>query len=372
MSFFQSLKSQNWLLNGAIVLLSTMSLITLSSLDMSLFWRQVLYFFFGFCLIIFLPRFNIRPLLHSSFFIYGLYGLIIILLVVTLFVAPTIRNTRSWIAAGPFKIQISEFAKIGLILLLAHFWSTAHVRIYKATTILKSLILFLIPAVLILKQPDLGTVLILFGIWAMFILVSGPKPSHIIAGFLLLVIVGGIGGAYFLKDYQKARIFSFFRPSYDTLGVNYNMQQAKIAIGSGGIWGKGYREGTQSHLGYLPEASTDFIFAAFIEEWGFFGFLIWSLCWVLLFYALFKITTVLERNTLVFCVFATGALFFIQSFINIGSNLGFFPVVGVSLPFFSYGGSNLLTSFILVAIIQSIFAQQTIFKKGVGVETIGG
>jgi len=187
-----------------------------------------------------------------------------------------------------------------------------------------------------------------------FLLMSGVNKKRFLIGIVFAVIILILLWLYFLAPYQKERIMVFISPEVDPLGASYNIIQSKIAIGSAGFWGRGFGSGTQARLGFLPEAHTDFLFAAFVEEWGLVGGIILILTYLAL---IFKITVIglnLRRNDLKFIVLGTGLVFLVHFFINIGSNIGMVPVIGIGLPFLSYGGSSLLTSSVLISIIERI------------------
>jgi rod shape determining protein RodA len=244
-------------------------------------------------------------------------------------------------------------AKVALIIILAGFFSRRHLAAWQNKNIFISLLYTLIPAGIIVIQPDMGSAIVVLGIWVGFLALSGINKKKLFIGILLVVIAFGIMWTSFLEDYQKDRIIGFISPEVDSLGINYNVTQSKIAVGSAGFWGKGFGNGTQVQFDFLPEAHTDFIFASFVEEWGIFGGLILLLTYVAF---IFRITTIglrARRNDFKFIALGTGLVFLIHFFINIGSSLGIVPVIGISFPFVSYGGSNLLTSSLLLAIISS-------------------
>jgi len=351
------LKRQDWSLNLIILLLAVLSLTIISSISLRLFWQQLAWFVVGFILIFLMSQFDFRAFPNLRWLISGIYFFAIFLLILTFIFAPVIRNSRSWLVVGPLRYQTSEFSKFALIIALAYFFSKRHVGIAHVSNLILSFVYLLIPAAFILMQPDLGNAIILFGIWAGFLLVSGIRWRHLILGLIIFSLVGVFFWNFFLKDYQKERILALFSPSRDPLGINYSVTQSKIAIGSAGFFGKGYGQGTQVQLGFLPEAATDFTFSAFIEEWGFFGGLILIAAFLFLIFRLIKIGFEGKENFPKFVCLGIVILFLLQFALNTGSALGLLPVVGVTFPFFSYGGSSLLTNFLLVAIIQSLITR---------------
>ncbi len=355
MNFF---KHQDWYLNGAVLFLAVASLAMLFSINETFFWRQISWWAAALIILIFFSKIDWRPAINYKWITFSFYALTILLLVITLLIAPTIRNAKSWIVIGPMQFQASEIAKAALIIVLAYFLAKRHIGIAHWQVLLSTFIYFLMPVILVLAQPDLGTALILFSIWGGFLLVSGVRWRHLLIGFLILILVAAAGWQFFLRDYQKTRITALFNPEADPLGVNYSVIQSKIAIGSAGFWGKGFNQGTQVQLGFLPEAHGDFILAAFIEEWGLIGGIAVIGAFILILFRIIKVGLVSEDNFTKLLCLGTVIMFLTQFILNVGSNLGFLPVVGVSFPFFSYGGSNLLTNMVLVGIIQSAAARQ--------------
>ncbi|AKM78281.1 MAG: Rod shape-determining protein RodA [Candidatus Wolfebacteria bacterium GW2011_GWE1_48_7] len=351
---FSYLRHFDWKLNGAVALLSLASLVGLASISMDLFWKQLLFIVIGLVLMLFVTYFDWRSFANYRGVILGVYGVAIFLLILTLIIAPEIRGNKAWIPIGPFQFQASVFANLALIIVLASFFRKGHRSIAHLSTLAKSFIYFAIPAGLVYLQPDLGSVLLMFSVWFGFVLVSGIRWRHLVAAFMIFAVIGALGWAVFLKPYQKDRIVGVFFPDRDVLGVNYNVIQAKIAIGSAGLFGKGFGQGTQVQLGFLPEAHTDFIFSGITEEWGLItGFLlIGAFFWIIV-----RIVAIglVERNSFSQFICLGIALFLLANFVfNTGSNIGLVPVIGVPYPFLSYGGSHILAEFILLGMIQSI------------------
>lgn len=356
------IKKQDWFLNSAILFLSVASLLILSSINEQLFWFQLIWFGAAFLAIIGFSLIDWRPLINYKWVISGIYLSAVLLLAITYFVAPDIRNVRSWIVIGPVQIQTSEFAKFALIIILSAFFAKSHVGIARLATLLKSFFYFALPAALVLIQPDLGSTIIIFSIWVGFLLISGIRWRHLVIGFVILLMLAASGWSFFLKDYQKERILAFVNPSYDPLGVNYSVIQSKIAIGSAGFFGKGYNQGTQVQLGFLPAAETDFIFAAFVEEWGLLGGLLVIAAFVFLLIRLVIIGIRCHDNFSKLICLGTAITFLSQFSINIGSTLGLLPVIGVTFPFFSYGGSSILTNAMLIGIIQGAVVRSSFVR----------
>ena len=347
-------RRQDWILTGAILLMAVMSLVAIRSANASLFWNQFIWFAAGFLAIILFSLVDWRPLVNYRWVVFGFYALAVALLILTLIAAPTIRGTKGWLVLGSLRFQVSELAKITVLIVLAHFFARQHVRIANVHTIIRSFIYVAIPAFIVISEPDWGSALIFWALWVGFLLIAGLRVRHVVIGLMVLAVLSFVGWGFVLQDYQKERILGFWQPAYDPLGVNYNVIQSKIAIGSAGLLGKGFAQGTQVRLGFLPEASTDFIFAAFTEEWGIVGALFLL---IVFFFIIFRILWIGWRapdNFSRFVCLGTVLVFLVEFFLNIGSNLGLVPVVGVTFPLFSYGGSSLLTKLMLVGIIQGI------------------
>ena len=274
---------------------------------------------------------------------------------VLLFVAGhTSNGAKSWFALGGFSIQPSDFMKIILILILAKYFSRRHVAIGQVKHLLISAAYAFVPFVLVFLEPDFGVAAIIGIIWLGMALVAGIKKRH-------LLLLAGIGTVVFIilwsfifKPYQKDRISTFLNPLHDIHGSGYNVHQAMIAVGSGGLVGKGVGYGTQSRLRYLPEYQTDFIFAAFAEEWGFVGALLLLILYGLL---LARILAIAIHGASNFeSLFAAGImiLFISHILINMGMNMGIVPVTGITLPFMSYGGSHLIVEFGALGILSAM------------------
>ena len=266
-----------------------------------------------------------------------------------------IRSVRGWISLGFFNFQPVELSKLSLILFFAYFFAKKHIGIARISNIIIPFFIFLIPAAVVLKQPDLGSVLVMFGIWIGFLLTSGLRLKHLFFGSAILIFGFCLAWFSFLANYQKERIIGVFYPESDPLGVNYNVIQSKIAIGSSGFFGKGFKQGSQVQLGFLPESHNDFIFAALSEEWGLIGGFSVITTFFLLCVEIIYVGRRLALNNFdrFFCL-GSALVLIIHFFINTGSATGFSPVIGLPFPFLSYGGSNLLTNFSIVAIVNAI------------------
>lgn len=352
-------KKTDWSLTAAVLTITAFGLVNLLTGNINLFYRQLNWVMIGVAFLFLIPAINLKQLASYRWIVVGIFIFSLLLLLSTHFFGITINYSRSWVSIGPINFQPSEFAKIALIIALAHFFSRSHIGIKRPEIILKSFIYCALPVFLILLEPDVGGALIFLGIWFGYLLISGLPLKYLAASLPFLIIVSALIWQFGFQDYQRNRILALFSPDADPLGVNYNVIQSRIAIGSAGLWGKGLGQGAQVRLGFLPAARTDFAFAALVEEWGIivgaliislFGFIIW------------RISQIGIRSYGNFYKFlCAGVILFLglQFAINMGSVLGLLPVVGVALPFLSYGGSNLLTSFILIGIVQNIVARNT-------------
>jgi len=355
----QFIKRYDWYLNGALLFLATASLVMLASVNnQQFFWFQLAWVVVAFAIIALFSQIDWRPIISYRWAILGGYLSVTALLILTLLIAPAIRGSRSWLPLGPFQFQTSELAKFALIILLAAFFAKRHLAIARLHTIIISFLYAAVFLGLILLQPDLGSALIVGGIWLGFLLVSGIPWRYLLVGLVIFSLLAFAGWNFFLKDYQKDRVIGLFNPTYDPLGVNYNVIQSKIAIGSGGWLGKGFGQGTQVQLGFLPEVHADFIFAALIEEWGLVGGVLVLAAFLLVMARIIRIGILADNNFYKLLSLGTVIMFLLQLTLNVGSNLGLLPVVGVSFPFLSQGGSNLLINAMLVGILESITINQ--------------
>jgi len=318
------------------------------------FKKQIIFFGGGFFLMLTLSFFDWRELRENPYLILIFYFLCLFGLVGLFFLAPEIRGVKSWYKLGPVSLDPIEFTKIILIILLAKYFSMRHIEMYRVRHILLSGAYILLPAILIFLQPDLGSVLILIALWIGVLIISGIKLRH----FLILVLCGLLililSWSFLLKDYQKERVLSFLTPGIDPLGVSWSQNQAKIAIGSGGVFGQGIGQGSQTQYGFLPEPQTDFIFAAIAEETGLIGISVLLFLFSILIWRVIKIAISSQTNFPRLFAAGFSVLLISQIFIHIGMNLGMVPVIGISLPLISYGGSSLITILIALGLIQNI------------------
>jgi rod shape determining protein RodA len=288
---------------------------------------------------------------------YPLYGIGILLLVVVLVMGKTSMGAQRWLNLGFFSFQPSEFFRIFFIIAFSSYLSNLSKENAGGIPAKGLLIFGIIPLVLLIKQPDLGTAILLLALFAVLAVSKGISRKIIVLALLLgLIAVPFVGHIFWdgLKDYQKNRLVAFMDPEVDPAGIGYHISQSKITIGSGELIGKGYLNGTQGPLRFLPEKHTDFIFAVFAEEWGFAGCITMLGIYFILF--LRGLDTAAKAKDEVGRLMAMGitAMFFVYFVVNIGMTLGMMPVVGIPLPFVSYGGTSLLSNFIAAGILISI------------------
>lgn len=332
------------LLITALILIQVLSLVTIWSTFPELFLTQLSFVVSGAIIILLLSKADL-PLFFSLSNVFYIASLI--LLVATLLVGRNVRGSVRWIDLGFFNLQTSEIVKP----LLAIFYSAFLSKLKKISwkEIFIFLFLAMIPVILIAAQPDLGSALTLIFLPLALLAFSGQIKKLFFVGCLFLMIFVPLESKL-LKPYQRQRIETFINPYSDPKGAGYNVIQATIAVGSGKLLGKGVKLGTQSHLNFLPERHTDFIFASFVEEFGLLGALVLFFSYSVIFrYCLINIKR-LKDHALVLLSLSVFLLFLFQFVVNVGMNLGIMPVTGITLPLFSYGGSSLLSFAILIGL----------------------
>jgi len=280
-----------------------------------------------------------------------------VILVLLLFFGTTIRGTTGWFDLGVFSVQPVEIVKLFWIIWLAYYFVKTDFRTAPFKTLIVSIFYLAGFVLLIVLQPDFGSAMLLVATWVLLLLLLSYPRKYLMWLFAGLIIVASLSWVLFFADYQKERILTFFNPQADPLGSGYNVNQSIIAVGSGQFWGRGIGEGTQSHLRFLPESQTDFIFAVIGEELGFVGLAIVALSWITIFWRMYTIGMRSEDNFSSVLIAGIMAWLFIQLIINIGMNVGLLPVTGIGLPLVSYGRSSLLATFIALGIIMNISRQ---------------
>ena len=355
----------DWPLIGMVLLLACIGILNLYSMTCDgqsagppLYLKQISWLLIGFVVMMFIAFVEYR---FYSDIAYVAYTVTLLCLLTVLVYGIITSGAQRWVKFGSISFQPSEFVKISLILALAKFFHRPPPRNgYSLKDLVLPFLLLSVPLVLILKQPDLGTAIILFLIFFSILLFVKIRWSS-----LLTLVIAGMAICpvlwRFLKDYQKKRIITFFNPDLDPLGAGYHIIQSKIAVGSGGIFGKGFMNGTQCKLGFLPEQQTDFIFSALTEEWGLLG----SLFVVALYFALIlwglRIAVQSKDRFGAIVAFGVVSMLFWHVFINIGMVLGIMPVVGIPLPLLSYGGSFLLSTLMGVGLLLNVSMRRYLF-----------
>jgi rod shape determining protein RodA len=313
--------------------------------------KQLVFFASGILILLVLQFFEVRFWRNA---ILILYVVIVILLMGLLLFGGTVRGIRGWISLGPIGFQVAEFAKIVVVLFLAVILEKLHFDLVKWKHILFVTMAASLPVLLIILQPDLGSAFIIIISSIAMVFYTGLGKNKIIILTLIGVLISLIGWFGVMQDYQKQRVLTFLSPQSDPLGSGYNVQQAIVAIGSGGLFGRGIGLGTQSQLNFLPEQETDFIFASLAEELGFIGSTTLLLIYLFFIWRIYRSIKESEDLFSRFLLLGLLVMFSSQAIINIGMNMGLFPVTGIPLPFVSYGGSSLIVSFISLGIIQNL------------------
>jgi rod shape determining protein RodA len=351
LSFF----GEDWTLILPACAISLVGILTMSTFGQgtSLAPRQLIWLAIALCIYVGLSMFDMRFIRRTSI-VMTLYVLACALLASLILFAHPILGARAWFSLGPVSFQPADLAKLALIALLAKYLSRRHVEIGDFRHIIVSGAYALTFMVLILIEPDMGNAIIFGTIWLGMMLVSGISQKHLVVLLLIGIAVASVLWFGGLKPYQRTRIVSFVNPASDIRGAGYNAYQAKIAIGSGELFGKGIGYGTQSKLRFLPEYQTDFIFAAFAEEWGFAGVVLLFSMYALLFARLVQIARASATNFDAFFTLGVLILFAAHLAMHISINLGLLPVTGTTIPFMSSGGSHLVLEFAALGIVASL------------------
>ena len=353
----------------AISLLGVLSIYS-STLEKDGAWqvmyqRQLAWIAAGVVLYWFFARFNYRKLWDWMYFIYGLTVFLLFLV----YVLGIIRlGAQRWLKVAWFNIQPSEAAKLIVLVFLARYFSRKSVDTVqlknRSLGVFRALVLpfifVAIPTALIIEQPDLGSGMIVLILFFVMLFLSNIKMRYLALVLALLCVLFPFAW-HSLRGYQQERIMVFLNPNADPLGAGYTFLQARIAIGSGGFFGKGWLAGTQSQLHFLPESHTDFIFSGFTEEWGFVGGIALLTLYFLLIREGFKAAAETSDDFGKFLALGVSSLLLVQTTINIAMNLGLAPVVGIPLPLMSYGGSSVLTTFVALGILANVHSTRAVF-----------
>ncbi|PIR74277.1 MAG: rod shape-determining protein RodA [Candidatus Magasanikbacteria bacterium CG10_big_fil_rev_8_21_14_0_10_47_10] len=347
----------DWMLTIVLFILSLFGLAAIYSVDLSR-GTELLYFptqavAIGIGFIFFLVSSHIHKVRYESasriIYIVGL-----LLLTLVLFFGVTIRGTTGWFRFFGFSFQPAEFAKASLILMLG-WWISRQGRRFDAWEfVVSSGLATGLYVGLILLQPDLGSSLVLVGIWFGLVLMAGTKKRYIVMTVLAAVVIAVVGWFFLFEQYQKERVLTFLNPELDPLGSGYNVTQSIIAIGSGQFFGRGLGFGSQSQLHFLPEAQTDFIVSVIGEELGFVGLFSLLVLYLILLLRLLRLAKMAKDDFSAYTIMGVLLFLFVQIMVNIGGATGVLPVTGVPLPFVSYGGSSLIMGYSVLGMVQSL------------------
>lgn len=314
-------------------------------------WKQIGYVAAGFVLMWLVSQIDYHVLMSQ---VMPMYTTAVVGLVSVLLIGRTVFNSTRWIALpGGLKLQVSEFAKLVIILLVARFMTQLKTEVLELPDLLKIAGLVLVPMLLIAKEPDLGTALTYLPILAMGVFLAGLRWQYWAAIGILVLLVVPISFTV-IKPYQRERLVSFLDPDNDPKGSGYQVRQSKIAVGAGGMWGRGVAKGTQTQLRFLPVAHTDFIFSAFSEEHGFVGVIVaLALYFVLLMQLVQNAQTAPDRAGMYICM-GVAALLLFHILVNVGMVVGRMPVTGIPLPLMSYGGSSIWSTFLMLGLVNNV------------------
>lgn len=344
----------DWFLLGATVAISLLGLATMHSFssENAYFEKQIVW------IILAIVAFFVATIPEYSFLrrtsvVVSLYSLVVFLLALIFLAGSVVKGSQNRFDLGLFFVQPADPAKLILAVVLAKYFARRHIEIKHVRHILVSGAYAFILFALVFLQPDLGSAITIFSIWIGMVLVSGISWKHLGVLFAVAVIVVTGAWHFGLKPYQKARILTFIHPLADIRGTGYNAYQSTVAVGSGELTGKGIGYGTQSKLNFLPEFQTDFIFAAYAEEWGFIGVLLLFGLYIVLFSRLLAIASHGSDNFDSLLVVGVTIYFLSQFIVHVGMNMGLMPITGTTLPFMSYGGSHLITEYAALGMLMS-------------------
>lgn len=356
----------DWVLIGLVVTVCLLGIVNIYSatapykiVGMSYYLKQFYWMLLGITIALLVCSIDYHILEDLSYWFYGF--LILLLIAVLIFGRRSMGATR-WLNLGFFTIQPSELMKLVIIATLARFFN--NYQSVGGLTVKEMLIplgLLALPAALIMKQPDLGTATLVILIASSMVMYVGLRWSTVITFAAVTLPMAWISWSFLLRQYQKNRVLDFLDPERSRLGSGYHIIQSKIAVGSGGFTGKGFIKGTQSQLRFLPEQHTDFAFSVFAEEWGFIGSLLLIIIYLSL--VLWGLNIARRCNDRFGGLLAVGvtAMLFWHIVINMGMVIGLFPVVGVPLPFFSYGGTSMITSMVGIGLLHNISMRRFMF-----------
>ena len=345
----------DWYMFTPAILISLAGLVTMNSFfgENYFFFRQSIWLLVS-VLVFFIATTIDWRFLRGTKVLVPIFVATVAVLTTLLIVGQATRGSQSWFQFGAFAFQPSDPAKLIIVLMLSKYFSRRHIEIKNLRHILVSGAYAFIIFLLVFLQPDFGGAMVILGIWLGMVLVSGISKKHLAFVAILAIATSAILWMFVFVPYQKDRIISFIHPLADVRGAGYNAYQSTIAVGSGEIFGKGIGQGSQSKLQFLPEYETDFIFAAFTEEWGFIGAaILLTLCLILLM-RIVDNAQLAATNFETFFGLGIAILFSVHIAIHAGMNMGVLPVTGITFPFMSYGGSHLVTEWLALGMLSSI------------------
>ncbi len=357
------LENFDWWLFLATLLLMAIGFVNLNSASAATGYpyqyKQLQWYIAGTFFMLLFMFIDYRTLMVYSFWIY--IGTLILLCLV-LVVGRTVGGSQRWISLGIFNIQPSEIAKLTMAIVLSSYFCNDEKPEYGFSDLVRPLILTLILVALIYPQPDLGTALLLVFIFASITYLVKIRWTVIVSVLAFILAAIPLGWSI-LKPYQKKRVEAFLNPESDPFGAGYHLIQSKIAVGSGGILGKGYMHGTQAHLNFLPEVHTDFAFSIWAEEWGLLGATCLLMIYAVIVYRGLIIASHSRERFGAFLAFGITAMIFWQMFVNMCMVVGLMPVVGIPLPLISYGGSSVIVTLMGIGILLNIRARRYLFQQ---------
>ena len=355
--FFQT--KINYKIFIPIFLIYFLGFMAIYSTTQGLYQNHLIYFGIGLIVFLVLQFVDLEFLLKKSIYLY-IFDLVLLILI--FIIGHSALGASRWLKIGELSLQPSEFAKITVILLISYILSRNESWNYKFIKIknrfVQSFLVTFPLLFLVIIQPDLGTTISIFLIFTGLLFISSFDKRFFVA---ILILIGIFSNPLWnsLQDYQKERILIFLNPEMDPYGSGYNTIQAEIAVGSGGVWGKGYGKGTQTQLNFLPIFWTDFLVATYAEEWGFIGLLFFMAVYLYLIFQIYITFVETKPDVNKFVSFGILIYFACQFLINFGMNIGLLPVTGIPIPLFSYGGTSLVSSFVLLSILNKISLDKT-------------
>lgn len=356
---FRNLSGMDWALVASAMLLAVIGTATVhsasSAMAVDYMPRQALWVGIGVILMVIAAAVNFRLLVDLAL---PAYFLGLGLLVAVLFVGREGGGAKSWLGYGPFGLQPAEIAKLTTAVFVASYLAGVNRSHLGLKEIGLSSLITMVPMALIALQPDLGSAAMFVPMLGGMLLVAGIRWKVVVTGVVIVALLGGALWMFGLHGYQRQRVYTFLNPSSDPLGAGYQVQQSKIAVGSGEMLGKGYKQGSQSQLRFLPARHTDFVFAVLAEEWGFLGASLVLLLYGVWIVNALRIAQRARERVAVMLITGLVSLFSFHVIYNTAMVVGFVPITGIPLPFLSYGGSFTLVNFAITGLILSIDARR--------------